>query len=517
MRLLRRLFLLGALASVRLAPLAAQERPTGPLTAELAPFMQARLWERAQWGALVVSLTHGDTLFSWHADQRFTPASNAKLFTTAAALHYLTPAYRFLTVLYADGPVRASVLHGDLVLYGTGDPTFALDTAALAPFADSVVLAGIRTVRGDIVGDASFLGTELTGPGWSPDNFISAYAAPPSALGAAENRVRIVVRPGATVGAPATVRVEPTNDYYAVSSVVMTTARRTGTRVAVQRGRSRGVIELSGTIPVTSGGWSGSVAVEEPAVFAAILLRQLLVNRGVTVMGATRSVADAAPERAQTMLERSSAGGVPFAGALAVRRSAPLDRIITLINHRSHNLSAELALRSIGRMVEHTGTYAGGARAVERFLTGSVGIPSSAVQVTDGSGLSILGQATPRSLVQLLSYMRHTPQADAFVTSLPLFGEGYRSRMGETPAAGRVRAKTGTLGTVSALTGYVTTIEGEELAFSIIVNNTSLISRARLVQDSIGARLSAFQRSSIARVGAAERRADEAPLRRTRR
>src|SRR5206468_6057550 len=114
-------------------------------------------------------------------DQRFVPASNAKLFTTAAALHYLGPDYRFLTVLFADGRVSRGELFGDLVLYGTGDPTFALDTASLAPFADSVVRAGIHRVRGDIVGDASFLGAELSGPGWSPDNLDQSYSAPPSA------------------------------------------------------------------------------------------------------------------------------------------------------------------------------------------------------------------------------------------------------------------------------------------------------------------------------------------------
>src|SRR5262249_1674874 len=156
----------------------AQERPQGPMARELAPILEARRWRYATWGALVVSLTRGDTLFSWRADRPFIPASNAKLFTTAAALHYLGNTYQFPTVLFAHGQVRDGELFGDLVLYGTGDPTFALDTAALAPFADSVVHAGIRRVRGDIVGDASFLGAELAGPGWTEDNVNDAYAAP---------------------------------------------------------------------------------------------------------------------------------------------------------------------------------------------------------------------------------------------------------------------------------------------------------------------------------------------------
>lgn len=475
--------------------LSAQDRPTGPLAVELAPLMQTRTWARATWGALVVSLTTGDTLFSWRADRRFIPASNAKLFTTAAALHYLGRDYRFLTVLFADGPVRGGTLLGDLVLYGTGDPTFALDTASLAPFADSVVRAGIRMVRGDLVGDASFLGAELAGPGWAPDNVTSSWSAPPSALGASENRIRILVEPGPRPGAPATWTVDPPNDYYAVHSVVLTGRPRTRTRIAIRRGRSRGVVELSGAIPVGNRGWSGSVLVEEPAVFAAGLLRGMLRARGVTVTGATRSVSDGADERARTMLARSAGGGGAFEGAIAVRRSAPLGRLIAMINHRSHNLSAELALRTIGRMTGHAGTYASGALAVQRFLTADVGIPAGAVQVSDGSGLSLLDETTPRALIQLLAFMRRAPEGVAFYQSLPVVGAGIRERMVDTPAQGRLRAKTGTLREVSALAGYVTTEGGEELAFAIVVNGAPSIRRARLVQDSIGARLSALTRS----------------------
>lgn len=474
--------------------LGAQERPQGPLAAELTPLFGGRVWRRATWGALVVSLTRGDTLLSYHADRRFIPASNAKLFTTAAALHYLGPDFRFMTVLFADGPVRSGELFGDLVLYGTGDPTFALDTASLAPFADSVVRAGIRRVRGDIVGDASFLGAELRGPGWAPDNADEAYAAPPSALGAAENRIRLTVEPGPRVGARATWRIEPANDYYAIASIVTTGRPGTRTRIYVERGRSRGVVELSGNIPITRGAWGTWLVVEEPAVFAAGLLRQRLEARGVTITGGTRSVVNDVPARAQLMVRRSAAGDDPFRGALAVRRSMPLDELVSMINHRSHNLSAELTFRAIGRVARNAGTFATGAQAVAEFLTKDVGIPQSAVQVTDGSGLSLLDETTPRALVQLLAHMRRPSEGGAFYHSLPVVGEGLSGRMAGTPAVGRLRAKTGTLSDVSALAGYVTTQDGEELAFAIIVNDAPSIRRARAVQDSIGVRLSLLSR-----------------------
>ena len=473
----------------------AQERPQGPLARTLAPLFQGRAWRYATWGALVVSLTHGDTLLSYRADLRFVPASNAKLFTTAAALHYLGPEFRFLTVLFADGVVRNDTLDGDLVLYGTGDPTFGLDTAELVPFADSVVLAGIRHVRGDLVGDRSFLGQELAGPGWTPDNLDQWFAAPSSALGAAENRIQITVEPGDARGVPALVTMDPPNDYFTISGTVVTGRPRGRTRIAVRRGRSPRDLTVSGVVSPWRHAWTTYAVVQEPAIFAAGLLRSLLVARGVTVAGTTRGVTDDAPERARRLLARArGASDAPLAGAIALKRSASLGDLVAMMNHRSDNLSAELVFRCIGRSVGGAGTYASGARAVTRFLRDDVGIAPSSFSVSDGSGLSLLDEATPRSLVQLLAYERSAPNADVFWRSLPVAGDGLGGRMEDTPAEGRLRAKTGTLKNASTLAGYVSAANGEELVFSIMVKDAWRIQRARQVQDRIGATLAQFSR-----------------------
>jgi D-alanyl-D-alanine carboxypeptidase/D-alanyl-D-alanine-endopeptidase (penicillin-binding protein 4) len=483
------------------------ERPRGLLAEELTFLMNDEAVGRsALWGALVVSLTHGDTLFAWRSERRFIPASNAKLFTTAAALHYLGTDFRFITVLYPDGRIRNGELDGDLVLYGTGDPSFALDTASLYAFADSVVLAGIRRVRGALVADASFLGGDLRGPGWEPDNLTSQYAARPAALGAFNNRVRLLVQPAMRAGEPARVRMEPSSDYHTISGAIVTGRPGSRTSITVRRGAGR-VIELRGTISPDDYSWERSILVEEPAFFTAALLRELLVARGVAIAGPTRLVTDNTPTRAHAMLTRSAARGDPFTGAIAVRRSPELAHLISMINHRSHNLSAELAFRTVGRMQGGTGTFASGARAVARFLTDEVGISSRSIQVTDGSGLSVLDLASPLSLVQLLAYMRTAPEGREFYESLPVVGYGLRPRMSETTAFGRLRAKTGTLGGVSSLSGYVTTAGGEELAFALIANSVRSVDAARAVQDSIGARLAAFRRTGDRGIaGAGDRR-----------
>jgi D-alanyl-D-alanine carboxypeptidase/D-alanyl-D-alanine-endopeptidase (penicillin-binding protein 4) len=203
------------------------------------------------------------------------------------------------------------------------------------------------------------------------------------------------------------------------------------------------------------------------------------------------------------MLAATHGARDPFANAIAVRRSPPLDELVTFINHRSHNLSAELAFRTIGRTVGGAGTFAAGAQAVARFLREQVKLPAGSFRVTDGSGLSLLDQATPRSLVQLLAWMRRAPEGRAFYQSLPVVGEGIRSRMLGTSAVGRLRAKTGTMNAVSALSGYVSAAGGEELVFSLLVNDPPSIQRARDTQDSIGVVLSGFDRDSLPPPGAA--------------
>ena len=496
-------FLAATVALAALAPAAArgQDRPRGALSPEIAPLLEARRFRHATWGALVVSLTRGDTLFAWHPDRLMVPASNAKLFTTAAALHYLGTGFRFVTALFAGGRVNDGVLYGDLILYGTGDPTFGADAASLAPFADSVVRAGIGRVRGDVVGDASFLGAELTGPGWSPDNLGRAFAAPPSALNAAENVVVVTVTPGPAPGAPARVSMDPPNDYFTLASSVVTGRPRARTRIGVAAGATPRALVLRGAIAPERAAWRTRVVVHEPARFAAGLLRRLLAARGVVVEGGVRSETADAPERARLMLAAARGDTTRLPDALAVRRSEPLDELVGMINHRSHNLSAELTFRTIGRSVDGAGTFAAGAQVVGRFLREDVGLPDDWYRLSDGSGLSLLDGATPRALVRLLAWMRRAPEGAAFYASLPVVGEGIRSRMKGTAAVGRLRAKTGTLSDVSALSGYVTTVSGEELAFALLVNGSRSLTRARHAQDSVGVLLSRFDRGTVPATG----------------
>jgi len=190
---------------------------------------------------------------------------------------------------------------------------------------------------------------------------------------------------------------------------------------------------------------------------------------------------------------------------IAVHQSPPLFEILSIVNKRSHNLYAEQVLRTVGRVVLGSGSVAGGERAIQLMLERANGAEPGALAMHDGSGLSVLDRVSPRNVVELLAAMSRTPMFETYLATLPQAGERGLRRMGGTAAQGNLRAKTGTINNVSALSGYVTAANGERLAFSIISNGVPSTWRAKRVEDQIGARLAAFTRPRPAAAAQPER------------
>jgi D-alanyl-D-alanine carboxypeptidase/D-alanyl-D-alanine-endopeptidase (penicillin-binding protein 4) len=449
-----------------------------------------------RWSVLAISLDRGDTLFARSPHETLAPASNMKLLTTAAALVYLGSDYRFSTFLLADGPIRNGVLEGDLYLYGTGDPTLGTRFAespspAILGLADSLAALGIREIRGAVVGDGSFFSGPGSGEGWDRDNLNAWYAAPAGALSVHENLVRVEVAPGAP-GGPAQLSFVPGGDGVAVRNEAVTGG---GGRIRVTRMDYGGPILISGGIG--TGSSSHAVTVADAATYAAALFRDVLLERGFVVHGGVESTDGHAGSRltGRTVFAPALEAETPPLRVLARHTSEPLQEILGVINHQSHNFYAEQVLRAVGRAAVGEGSAAGGEVAVKALLA-RAGVDTARVRILDGGGLSALNQVSAGTFVGLLSHMAGSPHAQAFMETLPVAGEVRRfRRMGGTPAAGNLRAKTGTIDSVSALSGYVTSANGERVAFSIIGNALPSVSRAKNIENTIGARLAAFDRS----------------------
>jgi len=469
-------------------------RPTGSpvqiLRADLARVFAAPPFARARWAVEVRSLATGDLLFALDADRLAMPASNMKIVTLAATAERLGWDYRFETTLVSAAPVGGGVLDGDLVIVGGGDPTInERDGRAAQVFdqwAADLEAAGIDTVAGRLVADDRALGHEALGAGWSWDDLAYGYAAPVSALQFGEDLVTLTLTPGPAPGAPVAIAVAPQTAGLVVENRV--TTGEAGTRVALDLGRLPGQrrLEVTGTVPAGGGTVSRTASVDDPAEAFARAARAALAARGIEVRGGV------------AIAGRTEDGEVRREGERVLARSLspPLADVATVLMKESQNLYAETLLRALGRG-DGPGSVEAGRRVVREVLDGWGLEPDALVQY-DGSGLSRYNYVTADLIVGILRHLYDDPRhREKFLATLPVGGEDgtIEGRFKDTRAEGNVRAKTGTLARVRALSGYVTTRDGEDLVFSIIANNFTVPSSVvDYATDTAVERLASFSR-----------------------
>lgn len=436
-----------------------------------------------KWGALIVSLTRGDTLFARNPDDRMQPASTMKLMTSALSLERFGPDHQFTTDIFRDGPLAANgTLNGNLYLRGGGDPGFSNrflrgdPDAPVEMLARFIAGAGVKHVHGDIVADASAFEPRKIPEGWQSRYLGLSYAAPVSALSLNENTVWVVVEPNPNGGA-ATVHFEPSSSGITLESSVRTVKGSGGASLSIRRVADGGV-NARGWIGSRSGPRRYELVVDEPALFCAGALRDALAAQGIVVDGAIRL--GTTPQNVPRVT------GFP---------SPPLARLIAVMNRESVNHYAELLFRDAAHAATGSGSAESGNALLRRFVQDKLGVDSTEVYAADGSGLSVLDRVSPRAMVHLLSYAHNAPWGPTFHASLPVAGESelLRHRMRATPAQGNLHAKTGTTNTVISLAGYVTALDGEVLAFSFIYNGSDRW-RAKSTIDQVGATLANFVR-----------------------
>ena len=432
-------------------------------------------------GVKITSAETGKILFEENSNKLLRPASGMKLYTVATALDRLSPDYRFVTSIYARAkPDAAGVVRGDLTLYGRGDPSLSFRFnnndyfKAINDLAARIVAAGVKRVEGDLVGDETYFVGPPYGAGWEWEDLQWWYGAEVSALTVNDNYLELTVSPGAQPGASAVVIVRPAAPLLAMNNRVITSVKGTRRDLNVYRPLNTDTVELSGTIAVGDT-YTGRIAMSRPALSMAYLLRSALAQQGVTITGKTRMVSS--PPSSTTLVVEPAATGLV---EVASFQSVPLSLISANTLKPSQNLYTEMLLRSLGRiagpMTASAATArtseAAGIEVVKAFLK-DAGVNPSSLVLADGSGLSRSDMITADATVQLLTYMRRHRYAVAFREALPVGGiDGtLRNRFKGTVAENNLRAKTGTLSTAASLSGYVTTAAGEELIFSIIVNN----------------------------------------------
>ncbi|MEU6711873.1 D-alanyl-D-alanine carboxypeptidase/D-alanyl-D-alanine-endopeptidase [Nonomuraea sp. NPDC046802] len=433
----------------------------------------------ARAGVVVKSATTGEELYATDAGKLLVPASNTKLFTSAAAVETLGLDYRFSTAVLSTGRKAGAVLTGDLVLRGTGDPTMlAEDYDALAA---KIAKAGIKVVTGRLVTDDTWFDSQRLGNDWSWSDETAYYAAPISALTASPDRdydAGSVIVAVAADGGKVKVTTTPETDYL---KIVNRATVGTETDVLIERQHNSRTVVITGTVADPYQEW---VAVDDPTAYASSLFRTSLAEHGVKVLGQT--VSGAAPAGARE---------------LAARQSMTLGELLVPFMKLSNNIHAEILTKAMGRKVAGQGTWSAGLKVSTDFAKAN-GV--QVINMRDGSGLSRRDGFSPGSIVRLLTAVRDKPWFDTWYKSLPIAGNAdrfvggtLRSRMRGTPAANNVHAKTGSLTGVTSLSGYVTSADGEPLIFSIMLNQY-LSASPKDIEDKIAVRLAQFSRTATA-------------------
>jgi D-alanyl-D-alanine carboxypeptidase/D-alanyl-D-alanine-endopeptidase (penicillin-binding protein 4) len=503
------------------------------LATQIADLVNDPAVSRYHWGILVTNLD-GSPIYGLNQGQLFEPASNVKLYTTAAALALLGADKQFETKVVAVGNLdRRGVLHGDLKLVGGGDANFGTQNLPYLPpsarpknpppaptgvpdieqLADQVVAKGLHEVMGNIVGDDS--ASEWEGyPGtWQVDDLLWGYGAPVSALTVHDNAIDVTVAPDRephpTQSPKATIHTTPDQLYYAIVNHVYTMgmgATDCDSRLLFHRDLGSKTLEISGDIGRGSAPCTEHIAIEDPAEFAALALKSALERRGVRVTGTattlhwnpgslpgspgyTGRLPDTPEDRkardgfVQSLFDhpgfKLTCAAQPVAGPaappeteLASHTSPPLLQDIIFTNKVSQNLHAELLVRDLGTAYT-CGTDVPGSLSIVRQWLMHIGIDKDDFVFYDGSGLSNHDLVTPRATAKLLQFATTQPWYVNWKASLPVGGEDgtLGGRFAKPPLKDHLFAKTGTLGEARALSGYLDCASGRTVIFSIMVDN----------------------------------------------
>ncbi|MDQ3699097.1 MAG: D-alanyl-D-alanine carboxypeptidase/D-alanyl-D-alanine-endopeptidase [Gemmatimonadota bacterium] len=459
------------------------------LSAAIDSLVGASEFRNAHWGVLIVNPGTGETLYSRNAGKLFMPASNMKVVTGAVALATLGADFRFRTTFVASGVVRDSVLRGDLIVHGRGDPSLsdAMRRDAMLPMreiADSLAKRGIALIAGTIRPGDDVFPDAAYGYGWSWDDLAQPYSAGVDELLFNEGFTRITVRAGSVTGARVTATTTPIRSHPVLHIDAVTAPGAVaggGTagnapRIMITRDTATGAAVVAGQLAPGDSFTTRRAYVDQRIAFLAAL-REALAERGIAISDSSTA---AYPHRVDTLF---------------VLHSPALREILPAFQKPSQNQIGEVLLKTLGLEGTGAGRADSGRAVVERTLVGW-GAERDGFIVRDGSGLSRYNYLTPETLVRTLSGIRLDTAFSDFRDALPIAGvDGtIANRMKGTPAEGNARAKTGFIAQARALSGYVTSADGETLIFSLLCNNWTVPVRdVERVQDAIVARLAGMR------------------------
>ncbi|HEX5109494.1 MAG TPA: D-alanyl-D-alanine carboxypeptidase/D-alanyl-D-alanine-endopeptidase [Vicinamibacterales bacterium] len=450
--------------------------------------------EQGIWGIVVDSLDRGNRLFELNPRTLLVPASAAKLVSVASAVDAVGWNYQFQTSLGVNGVVvdveagersELGILKGDLLIRGSGDPSIGgRGGEDLSAWVEAIKARGIRRIDGRVIGDDDALEEPRPALAWAWDDLGYTTGALFGALNYAENRTTVTVAPASMAGQPALLTGEPFTVGRPVINRVITGAAGSIQQLWPEQRPGEPGVSIAGSIPAGARPASLAIAVGNPTLWFASVLRARLIAAGIPVTGPAADI-----DELDAPLDTSE-----FV-VIHVHRSKPLAEIVKPLLKESINLYAEAVMR-LNTPPDAFPSNDAALLGLRQRLS-SWGLAAAGQQLVDGSGLSRRDVMNTDTLVAVLRRMHDASGSSPWMTALPVAGVdgSLETRMRGTAAENNLRAKTGTMSNVRSLAGYVTTRDGERLAFATIVNNfEGTGADANQAIDAIAVRLAMFSR-----------------------
>ncbi|MBP3950448.1 D-alanyl-D-alanine carboxypeptidase/D-alanyl-D-alanine-endopeptidase [Bacillus suaedae] len=437
---------------------------------------QHKYLEHAQVGISIRSAENGKILYQNNGDNRLHPASNLKLITSAMALELLGVEHRFETEFRTDGEQHWSILDGDLYIKGGGDPSLTMTDI------EDMVLAlksqGIKVLKGDLIADDSRYDSIRHSKDlpWSDEE--TYYGSAISALtvaaeeGSDTGTVAVEVNSSEHVGGKANIRLVPAYGTMSIVNNTKMVSEDNIETIAITREHGEETLYISGEFPKNHEAIQQIISVWNPTDYVIRLVDQALKKHNIIHLG--HSLRKKTPSQSDVLISH---------------QSEPLGKLIVPLMKYSNNSYAEIFVKEIGKVCGRNGSWQKGIE-LEKEKLQQLGIDTDKIVIRDGSGLSHINLVTANTVTNLLFEIQKYPWFHTYLEALPIagvqrkeIGGTLRHRLGKTK--GRVQAKTGTISTVTALSGYLKTDHEDDLVFSIIFNNVLDEEKAKKIEDEI--------------------------------
>ena len=422
-------------------------------------FLRHPVTASANISLLVQDLHSGEVIDSYRSTNVAPPASVMKLLPTATALETLGSDYQFSTYIEYSGYIAGGVLHGDLYVRGTGDPTLGSqkvgDRNLLTRWVKAIREAGIREIRGAVIADLSYFDADAVNPGWIWEDIGNYYAPGVYALSYLDNTMNVVLRSGA-VGSIAEVQYTVPevpgvkfDNHIRCTSIMHDGAYVHGAAYSYTR-------YLTGSVPSNQGSFGVQGDLPNPGLLLVQHLSKKLEESGVVITAEPTYISEA-DGKSRTLLY--------------TWLSPPLRDIIYETNIHSNNLYAESLFRTFGARYTLPCTIHNSADFEKDYWLRR-GVNTRSARIVDGCGLAPQDALSAETLVQLLTYMYRSPNKDAFYASLPVSGQSgtLRSLLAGTELSGKVHAKSGTIAATKNFAGYIELPNGQTWVFAVMVS-----------------------------------------------